>query len=139
MQGRFQTFADNFIRSMRRLREGLEVYRHLLESVTEATDGDLLNGIDSQDLLDRVGEHSPYEVRATDLTQALDRIDRLQVRIDVHPPVLSYNRSGRKLFLADRAFLFYRKYGRPNWPWSEGRLDITNDLSTLQPLEIDDN
>jgi hypothetical protein len=137
MQGRFQTFADNFVRGMRRLPEGLEVYRHLLEAVTEATDEDLIAGIDSQDLLHRVGDHSAYVIRPTDLTQALDRIDRLQVRIDVHPPVLTYNRSNRKLFLADRAFLFFRRYGRPHWPWASGEPEIVNDLAAEEPLEFD--
>jgi hypothetical protein len=136
MQGRFQTFADNFVRGMRRLPEGLEVYRHLLEAVTEATDEELKDGIDSQDLLRRVGDHSTSVIRPTDLTQALDRIDRLQARIDVHPPVLTYNRSSRKLFLADRAFLFFRRYGTPHWPWAVGEPEIVNDLATEQPLDL---
>ena len=56
-------------------------------------------------------------VRQSDLTQALDRVDRLQMKIGVRPQVLTYNRDRRRLFLADRSFLFYRQYGSPTWPW----------------------
>jgi hypothetical protein len=44
-------------------------------------------------------------IRLSDLTQALGRIDRLQVKIDVRPPVMTYSKASRKLFLADPAFL----------------------------------
>jgi hypothetical protein len=33
--------------------------------------------------------------------------------------VLAYSRSRRRLYLADRAFLFFRRYGKPTWPWDE--------------------
>lgn len=106
MEGRFQTFADNFVRGMRRLPEGLEVYKFLLQAATDATDEELTEGIDSAALLTAIADHGGQLIRASDLTQALDRIDRLQVKIDVSPPVLTYGKASRKLFLADRAFLF---------------------------------
>ncbi len=135
MQGRFQTFADNFVRGMRRLPEGLEVYRHLLEAVTDASDQELLDGIDSAALLQRIGSQTNGSgIRASDLTQALDRIDSLQVKINVNPLVLTYSKSSRKLFLADRAFLFFRRHGNPQWPWVSGAPDITNDLAQSEPL-----
>jgi len=40
MEGRFETFADNFVRGMHRLPEGLEVYKFLLRAATDATDED---------------------------------------------------------------------------------------------------
>jgi hypothetical protein len=138
MQGRYQTFADNFVRGMRRLPEGLEVYRHLLQAATEAADDELIDGIDSAELHQRVLKHEGGEaIRLSDLTQALERVDRLQVKINVNPIVLTYNRSSRKLFLADRSFLFYRQYGGSKWPWSPGEPAIRNDLSISEPLDID--
>jgi hypothetical protein len=138
MEGRFQTFADNFVRGMRRLPEGLEVYKFLLQAATDASDGDLTNGIDSAELLKSIAKQKGGEaIRASDLTQALDRIDRLQVKIEVRPPVLTYSRSGRRLFLADRAFLFFRRNGEPKWPWQEGEPEITNDLAEANPLMFD--
>jgi hypothetical protein len=68
MQGRFQTFADNFVRGMRRLPEGLEVYRHLLQAATDADDDDLVAGIDSAALLQRIVAHGASDIRASDLT-----------------------------------------------------------------------
>jgi len=137
MQGRFQTFADNFVRGMRRLSEGLAVYQHLLETVTDATDEDLAVGIDSGELLRRVNSKSP-EIRGGDLTQALDRIDRLQAKIGVHPPVLTYNRSNRKLYIADNALLFFRHFGDPRWPWDEETTELSNDLAASDPLDLDE-
>lgn len=137
MQGRFQTFADNFVRGMRRLPEGLEVYRHLLQAATDATDEELTEGVDSALLLTRIAAHGGGDIRASDLTQALDRIDRLQAKIDVRPPVLTYSRSGRKLALADRAFLFFRRNGSPRWPWMPGEAEFTNDLAGSEPLTFD--
>ena len=139
MEGRFQTFADNFVRGMRRLPEGLEVYKYLLQAATDASDHALTEGIDSAALLAAIAEHGGQAIRPSDLTQALDRIDRLQVKIEVRPPVLTYSKAGRKLFLADRAFLFFRRNGEPRWPWTTGEPEITNDLSGGNPLIIDDD
>lgn len=138
MQGRFQTFADNFVRGMRRLPEGLEVYRHLLQAATEASDDELLAGLDSAALLLRISQQDGGEaIRPSDLTQALERIDKLQVKIGVNPLVLTYSRPSRRLFLADRAFLFYRRHGSPVWPWSAGEPTILNDLYVSEPLDFD--
>lgn len=138
MEGRYQAFSDNFVRGMRRLSSGLEVYRHLLEAVTEATDEELLAGIDSAVLLQRISsQEGGGGIRASDLTQALDRIDRLQVKIGVNPLVLTYNRSSRKLFLADNSFLFFRRHGKTTWPWSDRGISIRNDLAEQDPLDFD--
>jgi hypothetical protein len=138
MQGRYQTFADNFVRGMRRLAEGLEVYRYILQASTEASDDELIAGIDSAHLLQRVSDHQGGEsIRASDLTQALERIDKLQLKIGVNPLVLTYNRSDRKLFLADRSFMFYRAHGNQQWPWSAAAPEIRNDLYVQEPLDLD--
>jgi hypothetical protein len=122
---------------MRRLPQGLEVYRHRLEAVTDANDQELLDGIDSAALLQRIASHlGGAGIRASDLTQALDRIDSLQVKIGVQPLVLTYNKPSRKLFLADRSFLFFRRHGNPIWPWVAGGPDITNDLAQSDPLDL---
>jgi hypothetical protein len=102
--------------------------------VTDASDDELIEGMDSAELLTRVQGYGSGQIRASDLTQALDRIDRLQVEINVTPPVLSYNRSSRKLTLADRAFLFFRRHGTPRWPWMPGEPEIVNDLAKAEPL-----
>jgi hypothetical protein len=117
MRARYDAFADDFVRGMKRMTEGLEVYKHLLRAFTASKSEELLAGIDSRELLRRIQEQHGGTIRQSDLTQALDRIDRLQVKIGVRPQVLTYNRDRRRLFLADRSFLFYRQYGSPTWPW----------------------
>jgi hypothetical protein len=135
MGSRYTTFADNFIRGMRRMSESLLVYQLMLKELTNATESDLLKGIDSKILLERINNGRSVKIRLADLTQALDRIDRLQVKIDIRPPVLSYNKSNRRIYLADRSFLFYRKFAKPEWPWDQDE-EIANDLAVSDPLEI---
>ena len=120
MKARYDAFADNFVRGMKRMTEGLEVYKHILRAFTAGTAEELLDGIDSRDLLKRIQDANPEaKIRQSDLTQALDRVDRLQAKIEIRPQVLTYNRDRRRLFLADRSFLFYRRYGTPSWPWEK--------------------
>jgi hypothetical protein len=118
MRARYHAFADDFVRGMKRMREGLEVYKHLLRAFTAAKDEELLEGIDSSDLLAQIADTgNGSNIRQSDLTQALDRVDRLQAKIGVRPLVLTYDRDRRRLFLADRSFLFYRRYAPASWPW----------------------
>ena len=120
MKARYDAFADNFVRGMKRMTEGLEVYKHMLRAFTNSESNELLHGIDSRELLKRIENSNPdAKIRQSDLTQALDRVDRLQVKIEVRPLVLTYNRDRRRMFLADRSFLFYRQYGSPTWPWDK--------------------
>ena len=106
MRARYDAFADNFVRGMKRMTEGLEVYKHMLRAFTKGTSDELLEGIDSRELLRRIQDDAPEAtIRQGDLTQALDRVDRLQARIGVQPLVLTYNRDRRRLFLADRSSL----------------------------------
>jgi hypothetical protein len=120
MKARYDAFADDFVRGMKRITEGLEVYKHILRAFTKSSSEELLDGLDSRELLRRIQEDEPEAtIRQSDLTQALDRVDRLQAKIGVQPLVLTYNRDRRRLFLADRSFLFYRKYGSPTWPWDK--------------------
>jgi hypothetical protein len=80
MDNRYQGFADNFVRGMKRMSEGLEVYKHLLREFTSASTDDLKAGIDSRELLSRMTASGGEAIRQSDLTQALDRVDRLQDR-----------------------------------------------------------
>lgn len=133
MAGRFDTFASSFVGGMRRMPEGLVVYLHLLRAITASDDDSLVGqGIDSRVLLSNINNDG---IRLSDLTQALERIDRLQVKIEISPPVLTYHRAGKRVQLVDRSFLFYRKYGAQSWPWDEGD-DIQNDLAGTTPLDI---
>jgi hypothetical protein len=120
MKARYDAFADDFVRGMKRMKEGLAVYKHLLRAFTASKSDELIEGIDSSELLERIqASHPDPPIRGSDLTQALERVDRLQVKIGVQPPVLTYNHDRRRLFLADRSFLFYRQHGDPTWPWEK--------------------
>jgi len=140
MKARYDAFADDFVRGMKRMTEGLEVYKHMLRAFTAGTSEELVAGIDSRELLKRIQTaDADASIRQSDLTQALDRVDRLQVKIGVQPLVLTYNRDRRRLFLADRSFLFYRQYGSPTWPWEkdETLLAALNSAPAGEQLNLD--
>lgn len=146
MKARYDAFADNFVRGMKRMTEGLEVYKHMLRAFTAGNTEELVDGIDSRDLLTRIQDANPNAtMRQSDLTQALDRVDRLQAKIGIRPQVLTYNRDRRRLFLADRSFLFYRTYGTPTWPWERDETLLAalssapdGDQLNLDELELSD-
>ncbi|MEV4511580.1 hypothetical protein AB0K00_21715 [Dactylosporangium sp. NPDC049525] len=137
MGGRFELFIDSFVRGLRRLNQGLEIYKHVLRAVSEADDADLRPGLAQADLLDRVNSTAPAPIRSADLTQALHRIDRLQSKIGVKPVVLMYNRASRRLFVVDQSFLFYRRFSGTEWPWLATDFDPTNDLAANDPLDLE--
>lgn len=136
MRARYESFADNFVQGLRRLKEGLEVYRYLLQVVSEATDADLESGLQRNELLGRIKALSAGQIRQADLTNALQRIDRLQAKIAVKPLVLTYSRDSQRLWVVDKSFLFFRKYGTPNWPWEEVDFSVVNDLANVDPLDV---
>lgn len=136
MRARYEAFADNFVLGLRRLKEGLEVYRYLLHVVTEATDEDLESGLQRNELLRRVNAIATSPIRQSDLTSALQRLDRLQAKIGVRPLVLTYSRDSQRLWTVDKSFLFFRRYGTPNWPWNESEFSISNDLAISDPLDV---
>src|SRR5438876_8430415 len=45
MRARYDAFADDFVRGMKRMTEGLEVYKHMLRAFTKSTNEELLEGI----------------------------------------------------------------------------------------------
>jgi hypothetical protein len=136
MRPRYEAFADNFVRGIRRLREGLDIYRCLLEEVTATEDDELLKGISPKELHNRMARSGHIRITKANLTRALERIDRLQAKMEIRPIVLTYNRYSERVFVVDRSFLFFRKYGHARWPWDEEEFTPTNDLADVEPLEL---
>lgn len=96
----------------------LKVYQKIVRVCVEALEQDLRDGISRADLLKRIKVYEP-RVRLSDLSAALNNIDRLQANRSISPLIFSYNPNTRKIQLVDREFLFYRKYGNPSWSWQE--------------------
>jgi hypothetical protein len=94
----------------------LKVYYHLFHAITEWPTEQLVKGIPQDKLLEKL-ESYESKIRGSDLTAALSRIERLQSSRGVTPLLVSYNNNLRSISLADREFLFYREYGKPDWPW----------------------
>ncbi len=93
----------------------LLLYARIYNALLEAADIELISGISYDDLFNRIQKDaSNVTVRTSDLTSALDKVERLQARKGVTPLLVSYSKDLRKLFLNDREFMFYRKYSGDN-------------------------
>ena len=89
----------------------LLLYARIYNALLETPDAELISGISYDNLLARIQkEAGGVTVRTSDLTSALDKVERLQARKGVTPLLVSYSKDLRKLFLNDREFMFYRKY-----------------------------
>lgn len=89
----------------------LVLYARIYNALLDTPDEELISGISYDDLLRRIqGETGGDKVRTSDLTSALDKVERLQARKGVTPLLVSYSKDLRKLFLNDREFMFYRRY-----------------------------
>jgi hypothetical protein len=95
----------------------LKVYEHVVRVCIESSDDELRQGIPKDALLKRIQKYEP-KVRMSDLSAALNRLDRLQSERDVSPLVLTF--SGGRVSLVDRELLFFRRYfDEPIWPWTD--------------------
>ena len=106
----------------------LLLYARIYNALLEAADSELISGISYDDLFHRIQKDTGGEkVRTSDLTSALDKVERLQARKGVTPLLVSYSKDLRKLFLNDREFMFYRKYSGDNIKDLKISLDETGD------------
>jgi hypothetical protein len=97
--------------------EGLEVYKHMLRAFTRSDSEELLNGIDSRELLKRIETaDADANIRQSDLTQALDRVDRLQVK-----PVFGRSSSRTTVTVAGCSLLTGRSSSIGNTAVQHGR------------------
>jgi len=107
---RYTRIAEVFKSSMRS-DAVLLLYARIYNELVDASDDELIHGIEYPTLFDRMQKRTGgIKIRQSDLTSALDKVERLQARKGVTPLLVSYSKSLRKLFLNDREFMFYRKH-----------------------------
>ena len=119
MRRRFEMFAANFADAARRIGNTGSAAAPLL--VLRG-----LIGFDDDELLDGVGhDELATSLRCLGATQkVVNSIDAVladmaetQAAMAIRPPVFSYNQHTQEIALSDRSLLFFRKYGKPRWPW----------------------
>jgi len=112
---RYTRICEVFVKGFR-VDTKLRIYYKIFKVLTTITEQKLIHGVPSDELLEEVQAVSKDEIiRQGDLTQCLDRIERLQAARGITPLLLSYNNSLKLVSLMDREFLFYRKFSRVNW------------------------
>lgn len=93
----------------------LLLYARIYNALLDSSDEDLINGITYESLFEKIQKDAGgITIRQSDLTSALDKVERLQARKGVTPLLVSYSKDLRKLFLNDREFMFYKKYSGDN-------------------------
>lgn len=115
---RYNRIFEVFSRGFRADTE-LKVYYNIFRTIAGLDDNQLIAGVPTSTLLKELQIHSQKEIRQSDLTSALDKIERLQASRDITPLLVSYNRSLRYISLTDREFLFFRKYSNEKWEWQK--------------------
>lgn len=118
VQPRFSTFSTRFAGGT--TDEGRNpLFAPMLEAAVDyADDGELVTGIPEARLVQSVKRITGSNVTVADLRLAQGELHAYQDSVGVSPIVLAYDFNDRRLFLADRSFLFYRHAGTPSWPWS---------------------
>jgi hypothetical protein len=110
MAGRFLTFAE-------RVSASGVIYREVLRAVATAPDATLLEGIPLNELPAMIVASGGRRRSKSALREKLLKISEVQSEVEIQPPVLAWDQPSNRLFLVDRAFLYYRLYGTPSWPW----------------------
>lgn len=111
---RYTRICEVFVKGFRTDTK-LRIYYKIFRLLTKAAEQNLIIGLPSSFLLKNIQSLGDEEIRQADLTQCLDRIERLQSSRQITPLLVSYNKNLRLLALMDREFLFYRKYSGVNW------------------------
>jgi hypothetical protein len=128
---RYRLFCEAVVRGFRDSETSeLRVYQHIAHVFIDCSDAELRSGIYRETLLTRVQEIEA-RIRLSDLSAALNRIDKLQANRSVSPLVISYNPNTRLLQLVDKELLFYRKYGNPTWLWQEESDTAVDDIQLV--------
>ncbi len=131
---RYNRIKEVFERGFRSNTE-LKIYYLIFRLLTEASDGSLINGIPQSEVLKAIQSYSSKLIRPGDLTQALDRIERLQASRSITPLLISYNKSLKSISLTDREFLFYRKFADIKWEWLDDEKPSENGEKS-GPVEV---
>jgi len=95
------------------------VYQQIIRAcIDDCSDSELCGGIHRDFLYEKIKKFDP-NLPGRNLTNALRRLNKLQLDKHISPLVFSYNPNLKKVQLVDRELLFYRRYGNPSWPWKE--------------------
>lgn len=106
---RYRQFIEAVRSGFRGSESELKVYQRIVKVCLEASDMELCNGLNQEVILNRINQSEP-NARLSDLSAALNRLNKLQGERSISPLILSYNPDSRKVQLVDRELLFFRKY-----------------------------
>ncbi len=110
MQKMYEVFERGFEET------DLKTYYNIFKAISGLPISKITKGIPQSELLTKV-QGFESRIRLSDLTAALNRVEKLQSSRGITPFLLMYNENTREIYLVDREFIFYREYGNPDWDW----------------------
>ena len=100
--------------------QNCKIYQYIIRACIEfCSDKELCQGIHRDSIFNLIKEKIDLEILKRNINNALSKINKLQIDGQISPLVFSYNPDLQIVQLVDRKLLFYRKWGNPNWSWSE--------------------
>lgn len=123
---RYNAFISNFSSGFKK--SNYEMYRWLLVPVLMATATELEAGLSYNRINQALTEYHPQGqgLNPGNVTQALQAVASLQVRLDIKPIILDYDQTNRRLNVVDRGFLIWRQHQSDEALFSAAGLDMPN-------------
>ena len=113
---RFQGFADNFNRAVRHACPDAYEPQAIFRELIAYSDEELLQGVENDALTRNMRETGVQPPSPQALNNMMESLAEAQIAMGIRPLVLSYNQYAHRVYVIDRALLFFRRYGSPRWP-----------------------
>jgi len=114
----YQQFARNVSAGIRSRRNSTGIYAHAMAAIMQASDADLVNGLNVATIFAVANARQP-RIQRGNLKSVLEKIEELQIDSDGRGLVLAYNSANEEITAVDRQLLLYRKYCTVKWPWED--------------------
>jgi hypothetical protein len=114
----YQQFAKRVAAGMRTRRNATGIYAHAMAVLMEATDEELVKGINARTILDRAVKRQ-NRIQYGNLKAILEKLQELQVDEDGRGLILGYSPATEEVTIVDRQLLLYRRYATVKWPWDD--------------------
>jgi hypothetical protein len=114
----YQQFAKRVSAGIRTRQRSTGIYAHAIAVIMEATDEELMRGINARIICDRAVKRQT-RIQYSNLKAILEKVESLQIDSEGRGLVISYNGVSEEVTIVDRQLLLYRRYATVKWPWED--------------------
>lgn len=112
----YQLFAENVSEGIRKRKDATQIYAYAMQTIVEATDAELTEGLPIDPIFERAHEKQP-RIQKGNLRTVLRKFREIQIDDRGKGLVLTFDEPTEAIIVVDRGLLFYRKYMTAKWPW----------------------